>query len=224
MPKLEQYVAPQKEIRPDNQGYQAFETEGRRIGGIYREIGKDTADAAKANAAILTNKAQWPFTLFALQQKFTPKPNLANNVGFRVLGGVNGTAQDDQFARRVMPNLAAANAADQAAENFANPLSSSLSPQGAHDTTLAAQAAALTVQMRGLIGAGDTTGGFRGPGPGPNADAQASADAWGASLAGQPTGTGIGSNNDTGGDFGGGGEAASAPVEASVPDFEGAVP
>lgn len=207
MPKLQEYVSPSRELKPDNQGYQAWETAGRRVGGLYREAAGDTARTAKIKAQMLADEAQWPFTLFALKQKFAPpKATTAETAapggGFRVAGGSSGM----DLSRRSMPNLAAANYASQREEAYAlyNPLSKSLSPEGAHNTTLADEARRLTNQLVGLVGGGGTFSTM--PGTSPNADAYASADAWGRSVAGVPVSTGVGSYTDPGygWDYGGG--------------------
>ena len=218
MPKLQEYVAPSRELRPDNTGYQAFETEGRRIGGMYRDAATTMIAAAKSNAAAISDKAQWPFALFDLQQKFAAKTSTGASglMNFNTRASSRGGQIDDQFSPRVMPNLYAANLAD--ADNFNNPLSKSLSPAGAHASTLDAEASRLTNTLRGLIGSGDPTGGMAGPRVSPNADAEASANAWGQSISGVPS-VPVSSSGDWGVDAGGGSGAltdvsdvSSAPV------------
>lgn len=176
MAKLQEYVAPQKELRPSNEGFNAFETAGRRVGGMYREAGADLARAATANAATLTNTDQWPFTLYALKQKFMAQ-KAQSGMNFRT-AVAGSSAADEQFANRVMPNLSLENAQANATDGTPGGISS-LTPEGAHQATLDAQAALLTGQLQGLIGAGDPTGGMNGPAPTYNTDAQASANQWG---------------------------------------------
>lgn len=218
MPKLQEYTAPTKELRPSNEGFNAFETAGRRVGGMYREAGADIARAASANAQTLTDKGQWPFTLFALQQKFA-QGSARTYSGFRT--GASGTSMaDEQFAPRNMPNLALENASANFADGTPAGISS-LTPDGAHMATLDQQAALLSGQLQGLIGSGDPTGGMSGP-VDPNAAANAGAQQlWGFQGSNGYTGPPqpIGQNSGTIDNGGGGGDLA--PV---VPDFSGAMP
>lgn len=223
MPKLQEYIAPSRELRPDNSGYQAFETAGRRVGGMFREAGANTLAKARAEAATLADKAQWPFTLFALKQKFQPPKPAApagaagGGVAFNVRGSRGTSYGDAQFAPRIMPNLYAANLSN--VNEFYNPLSAGLSPEGAHQRTLADEAARLSNQLKGLVGSAGGYGGVSGPGP--NADAEASANAYGQSIAGVPVPTGYGGPTppagEIGGDYGGGGDAyLPAPTGTAV--------
>lgn len=210
MPKLQEYVAPTRELRPENQGYQAFETAGRRVGGMYREAASGTVAAAKAGAQALVDKAQWPFTLFELKRRFTEPEKTTETTGAGGVGGFSvrksrSSLADEQFAPRVMPNLYAANLASGAYDVPYNPLSRSLSPEGAHLNTLDSAAASLTNQLRGLIGSGDRTGGTLGPSP--NQDAINSAEAWGRTIAGVPVPTSYTPADTGGGDYGGGGDS-----------------
>lgn len=198
MPKLQEYVAPSRELRPENTGYQGFETAGRRVGGMYRESASDIATTAKVSAQTLADKQQWPFTLFALKQKFDAAAK-GKGGGFRVVPS-KPSVTDAQFGERIMPNLYAEDLAASAAENaYQNPMAKYLSPEGAHQQSLADQAAQLTKQLQGLIGtpAGSVSGGgsINGVGvpmptlgPSPNADAEASAN--GQNIYGVPVPTG----------------------------------
>lgn len=69
MPRIPEYTAPATKLRGSEQGVNAWETAGRRLGGQYREAAATLAKAAAVRGQTLADKNQWPFNLFALKQK-----------------------------------------------------------------------------------------------------------------------------------------------------------
>jgi hypothetical protein len=206
MPKLQEYVAPSRTLNPSSAGYSAYQTAGRRVGGMMRQAGEDMVRAARAQGQVLTDKAQWPFTLFDLKQKFT-KPAAGTGEDTSVSFGVRpsrGSMADEQFAPRVMPNLARANLSSQMEEGYDNRLAGRLSPYGARQESIANQAALLAEETRALIGT-PGSGVYRqrplGPSQNPGVD-----PAWAQSVTGQAVDTGLSSNDPGYADYGGGGD------------------
>lgn len=68
MPTFSQYVAADRPLRPDEKGFAAFETAGRRIGPLYREAGQDMARIGELQRQGIEAR-RWPFDILALEQR-----------------------------------------------------------------------------------------------------------------------------------------------------------
>lgn len=126
-------------LRTNDNGYAAFETLGRRVGGQYNQAGNDIRDIGRAKSDVINMLGRWPFNIIDLQQRETKRRNAlleaessrATNGGRGGVGGVvsRGSGSgitDDQFKTRRMPNLAALNQMSEGAAYFGrmvNPIS-----------------------------------------------------------------------------------------------------
>lgn len=102
MPKLSQYFAPKTRIQPSERGYQAYETAGRRIGGMYAETARSEMESAKLAGDIAYNAVAYP----ALVNSLNPSSSASTKV-------VTAAGPSDLFSLnpKKMPDLSAANTA-----------------------------------------------------------------------------------------------------------------
>lgn len=68
MPSIKEFVSTNT-YRPENSGYNAFETLGRRVGGQYDQAGNDLRDIGRAKAAVTNMLGRWPFNIIELEQR-----------------------------------------------------------------------------------------------------------------------------------------------------------
>ena len=68
MPRIPEYFAPDRTLRPSDTGFSAFETAGRRIGPLYREAGQDMARIGELQRQGIEAR-RWPFDILALEQR-----------------------------------------------------------------------------------------------------------------------------------------------------------
>lgn len=61
MARLPQYWAPKTKITPSERGFNAFETAGRRIGGLYAETARSEEQASKLAGDLAYNAIEFPF-------------------------------------------------------------------------------------------------------------------------------------------------------------------
>lgn len=68
MPSIKEFVA-SNTYRPEDKGYSAFETLGRRVGGQFDQAGNDIRDIGRAQAAATNMIGRWPFNIIELEQR-----------------------------------------------------------------------------------------------------------------------------------------------------------
>jgi hypothetical protein len=106
MAKIAEYVAPKTELHPSEAGYSAFETAGRRLGGMYREAANDQITAAKLAGQMAASDIEFPYLLQSLQP--------ASGISIKSVGGSGSGGKDALgFKNQTFPDLAAENAAAQ---------------------------------------------------------------------------------------------------------------
>lgn len=135
--------------RTDN-GYQAFETLGRRVGGQYDQAGNDLRDIGRAKADVINMVGRWPFNIIELEERSAARAALrsssaaqtstlpARGYSVRVVGS-GSSITDGQFAPRVMPNLASLNELSEGAAYLGRSLGGSQLPYLAEKSRIEAQ-------------------------------------------------------------------------------------
>lgn len=98
MPTIRPYVAPDRTLRPEAEGFAAFETAGRRVGALYNEAGEDYRRIGALMAQQITDK-RWPFDILELEkaQEAAQRARAGSGGGGRVrVSGLNSnTSAED---------------------------------------------------------------------------------------------------------------------------------
>lgn len=84
MPNIREFDAPKDQLHPDDKGFAAFETMGRRVGPLYNQAGQDVAKIGRLHAQEIQDR-RWPYNIMALQQS-----GGGGGVNFRVVGSRGG--------------------------------------------------------------------------------------------------------------------------------------
>lgn len=127
--RIKEFTAPEGGFRVNDSGYNAFETEGRRIGGSYNQAASDIEKIGRVQGDTTTSIGRWPFNILELQRQIAARRaaiyEAANNTGaggirgtsVRVVGGGRGGGIPD-FPYERMPDLAALNQMSEGASAF----------------------------------------------------------------------------------------------------------
>jgi hypothetical protein len=178
MAKIPEYIAAKTELRPSDLGFQAFETEGRRVGGMYREAANDMITGAKLAGEMAARDIEWPYIMQSLQGGAS-----SGGTNIKAVGGSSGA--DSAFPFQRMPDLSA----EDAAAAGALPDGSSTLPGAAARAAQLTPLDKLTNALKGLMASAPVPA----PAPGPNAAAEDAANAWGRTITG-PVSTGADPN------------------------------
>lgn len=76
------YTAPDRTLRPDEKGFAAFETAGRRIPAAYNEAAQERRDIGQLQAHEIRGRA-WPFDILALRDKTRLSLHIRGDTGGR---------------------------------------------------------------------------------------------------------------------------------------------
>lgn len=107
MPKLPEYDAPNTALRPNGEGFNAWETAGRRIGPAYNQAANDLKEQGKLAAQEIKDQ-RWPLAFLALAK---PPPlqvgfkviDPSNNAKYKTVGSVGaGAANVDNLFDEAM--------------------------------------------------------------------------------------------------------------------------
>lgn len=89
MAKIPVYVEPDREIHPEEKGFSAFETAGRRVGPAYNEAASLVRDQGRLTATIYKER-MWPFDILDLyQQQAKDNPQPTGGINVRSGGGAD---------------------------------------------------------------------------------------------------------------------------------------
>lgn len=186
MAKIPEYVAPKASLQ---EAYSAFETAGRRLGGMYRTAADSEITASKVAGETAAQGIEWPYVL----QSLTP----GSGVSVKTVGG--GSSSGSGFGATYSPNLAAE---DAAAYRDLYGTGGSTLPQAAKARSQLNALDNFTKAMGQVLASAPLPSKV---GLGPNAaaekDAQQVYDAGGFATSTSTTGN----QSDSYGDFGGGG-------------------
>ena len=92
MAQFREYNAPDRELRPSEAGFSAFETAGRRIGPAYSQAAQDVREGGRITAQLLELR-KWPFDMLALEQRDQSGGGVRLGGGGRGGGGLRGHNQ-----------------------------------------------------------------------------------------------------------------------------------
>ena len=130
MPELKQYFATNT-YRPDESGFAAFETFGRRVGSEYGRAASDIKEIGRTKAATINMLGRWPFNILELEKRESERAMRSSPQSqSRPMGGVvtrpsSSGITDSQFGARYMPDLAALNEMSEGAAYFGRMVSGS---------------------------------------------------------------------------------------------------
>src|SRR5713226_6189182 len=85
MARIAEYTAPTVTLRPDEKGYAAFETAGRRIGPLYSQAAEDLTQAGKLTAQGIEDTGKTQMAIADLiRQPAATSTGAKGGVNFRV--------------------------------------------------------------------------------------------------------------------------------------------
>lgn len=84
MPRIEEYGAPDRSIRPSAEGIDAFTRSGRYMGQYRRQAAQDARDLGVLQSQEIRDRA-WPFDVLALEQQMQKEAD--KGMAFKVEGG-----------------------------------------------------------------------------------------------------------------------------------------
>lgn len=94
--RIKEYEAPSGGFRVNDSGYNAFETEGRRVGGSYNQAASDLKEIGRVQADTTTSIGRWPFNILELQKQIAARRaalyTASTNTRTGGAGGIHGVS------------------------------------------------------------------------------------------------------------------------------------